>query len=160
MKVTELAKAIGEQIRDNADVLALCREKFGKNHTIAIDVTGKESLREDQAPLFTVVAQGKSRGEEADHRLFDLEVTAIIKSTNTEQVNTVNGVTTIEHEGTEILENLLDFIMNDLRNISTELTFTQKGQSFETVEFDPLFVGVLSLTVSYPVLIGGYEPTI
>lgn len=160
MQTSLLSKRVAEKIRDNADILAMCRDKFGKNHTVQLDVTGKETKRQNDVPLFSVVSEGKGYGEENEDRTFDLQVGCLIASTDTEIVNTVKGVTMVEHEGLAILEDLLDYIMNDLRSISTELTFSEKGQTYDPVEFAPLFLGTLHIGVSYPVLMGGYEPTL
>jgi hypothetical protein len=160
MTAHDIANKIMEQIRDNADVLALCREKFSTNPKIELGMNGRNAPREDDVPGFTIAAAGKSYGEENADRTFEMKIICLISLSDKGKTSTVNGVKTIEHEGSAIMEQLLDLVMDDLRAVSTELTFFEKKQEYEAVENMNLFMGTLDLGVSFPVLIGGYEPTI
>jgi hypothetical protein len=160
MTTSDIARKIFKQIRDNADVLALCREKFNANHRVALGMNGRNAPRKNETPAFTVVAAGKSRGEESPDRTFDIKVICLISLEDTAKERTVNGVITKEYEGSEIMEQLLDLVMADLREVSTAVTFAEKKQEYEAVENTPLFLGILDLGVTIPVLIGGHEPTI
>jgi hypothetical protein len=160
MTATDIARKIFEQIRDNAAVLALCREKFQKNPRVELGMSGRNAPLDQEAPAFTVLPAGKSRGEEANDRTFDIKIICLISLDDKDNEKTVNGVLTREHEGSETMEQLLDLVMDDLRNVSSELTFFEKRQEYEAVENRSFFVGTLDLGVSFPVLIGGYEPTI
>lgn len=66
----------------------------------------------------------------------------------------------INYNGLQKLEILLELAAAEILAISSEIMISELNYSFEPLEYYPLFVGGLDFTVTFPVLIGGYEPTL
>jgi hypothetical protein len=58
------------------------------------------------------------------------------------------------------LEILLDLARTAVAGISNDLFFDDMSFLYDPVEYFPLFAGALTVNLSFPKLIGGFEPTL
>jgi hypothetical protein len=160
LTVKGLAAAMTEALRDDASILAYCQDLYGKAHAVFQGAMGVKAPQEGDFPVFTVIGHAKERGEDELNRIFTFTVDLELEDQVSTEATAANGVKTVVYRGAQTLEELLDLAMEAIRGISTEIFFDDKGFDFEPIEYFPVFVGTLTLTVTVPVLIGGFEPTI
>lgn len=158
----QIGKAIRNAVRDDSAIRSKCQDLFTLNHSVWYGAVGRKGSQKDDDPVYTVIPLGKERGENESEteRIFTFLVGLQIKDSNSTEATTAAGVKTVEFRGPKSLEELLDLAMTAIRAISTELSYDDKTFEYEPPEFFPVFHGTLVLTVTYPILIGGYEPTI
>lgn len=158
----DIGKAIRDAIRDSSAVRAECQSLFSTNHSVYYGATGTRGAPKEDFPTFTVIPWGKDRGEDEGRteRVFTFGVMLEIEDSAKTEDTTGDGVKYVEFRGPKSLEDLLDLAMTAIDAISNEISFDDKTTELEPVERFPVFEGALTLTVTYPILIGGFEPSI
>ncbi len=157
---TAIAEKMLEALRDSADILAKCQELFDKPPMIIKGGTGRLSPEDQDYPAFAILSWAKERGELAEDLDFHFTVGLALKDEIYRDDIDVNGVKTRIYQGEESVEQLLDLAAAEILAISSNFTFKDCATILESVEYFPLFMGALHLTISFPVLVGGYEPTL
>jgi hypothetical protein len=165
-----LQTAITSALAKSVDITAACITAFGGPHRVSAGGTGRQG--QSNFPAFAVAVWSRSAGEGDAERAIELSILLSITddtiTTTTEDVDIAEGedppnVIEVEvdtYNGPEKLEALLELAAAEVLALSPEVTIRDLNYSFEPLEFFPLFVGGLDFTVTFPVLIGGYEPTI
>ena len=157
LTLDKIGRAMRDAIRDSVPILSYCQSLYNTTPTIAYGATGTKLTPED-FPAFSVVPWSKERGEEDEDRIFTFSVILVVTDTTEDEETTAGGVITKTYRGPKLVEDLLDLASDAVRTISTELFFTDKTTEINPVEYYPEIYGELVLTVSFPVLIGGFEP--
>jgi hypothetical protein len=160
LTLNSIGQAIKVALRDSAAILAECDTLFERPHVVFYGASGQETGGPEYFPLFTVVPWGKERGEDEDRRLFTFSLFLELEDTTITDATTGDQVLTREYRGVGSLEDLLDLALAEILNISPDLFLEGVSFSFNPIEFFPVMVGEISLTISFPVLIGGFEPTV
>jgi len=155
-----IGQAIKVALRDSAAILAECDTLFDRPHAVFFGASGQEAAGPEYFPVFTVVPWGKERGEDEDRRLFTFSLVLELEDATITDATTGDGVLTREFRGAATLETLLDLALTEILNISPDLFLEGLSFSFNPVEFFPVMVGEISLVISFPALIGGFEPTL
>ena len=164
---TALAEALAESI----DITAQCLTYFNLTHTVSSGGSGRQGAAAQ--PSFAVTVWSRSAGEDDPERIIECSVMLSIVDesiVNTKKTVSIPGEegeepTIVEtgldtYGGPEKLETLLELAAAEVLSLSAEIIIADLTYSFEPLEYFPLFVGGLDFTVTYPVLIGGYEPTL
>jgi len=160
LTIDDIGIAVRDAIRDSTAILNFCTTNFSKTHSVYYGSTGSKSPPPEDHPAFGVVPWAKERGEDEENRIFTISVMLYITDETRDSAQTGSGVIYITYRGLEKLEDLLDLAMTAIKGISSELFFDDKTWEFDPMEHFPMFVGELTLTVTFPILIGGFEPTI
>lgn len=164
--------AILTAIAASADIITKCLEYYDAAPEFIAGGSGRHGA--DSSPAFIVLPLSRSAGEDDERRSFQFSIlltvsddnftsetrTVIIEEGEEDEPDVTQDVIVENFAGPDRLEELLEYVVEALLSISNELTIESLDYSFEPLEFFPLFVGGLDFTVSYPRLIGGYEPTI
>jgi hypothetical protein len=158
--VKNLGAAIVVALRDSTTIQSKCQEYFYKAHTVMYGSTGDKSPSVDEMPAFAVIPWGKDRGEDDRDRVFRFTIVLTMEDETVTSATSERGVDTKIYRGTDILEELLDLAHTAIRSMNTELFYNDLGWEFEPIEYFPLFVGQVIIEISYPVLIGQYEPSV
>jgi hypothetical protein len=164
-----LQTAVTSALAKSAAIAAACVSYFGEPQQVSAGGTGRQGQTE--APAFSVVVWSRTAGEDDAERAVELSILlSISDSTITGTTENVDigthetpNVVVVEvdtYGGPAKLETLLALAAAEVLAISSEIIIIDLNYSFEPLEFYPLFVGGLDFTVTVPVLIGGYEPTI
>jgi len=156
----DIGEAIYNALGNSTAILSKCDSLFGAIPTIYYGSTGRKAPPPEDFPAFVVISWGKERGEDESNRIFNFTVGLTVHDENLTIETNEYGVKMVKYRGPKSLEELLDLAMTEIRGISNELYFDDKNFDFEPIEYFPLFYGELTLTISYPILIGGYEPTL
>jgi hypothetical protein len=159
LTISAIGQAIKEALRDSAAILAACNDRFGKAHTVFYGASGQESPGSDEFPAFTIVPWGKAKGEEEERRLFNFSIFLELADTMVTESES-SGVVCQDYRGPESLETLLELALTEILGISEELGTDELSFAFNPIEYFPVMVGELTMTLSFPSLIGGFEPTI
>jgi hypothetical protein len=147
-----------EVLRDSQDILDKSNTLYFQPHTVFYGSTGIKAPEVADMPALAVIPWGKERGEDDENRVFTFSVMLTLHDETVNTATTEKGVKVKTFRGASTLETFLDLAMTAIRNMSTEMYYNDKGFEYQPIEFFPLFMGELILTVSFPVLIGGYEP--
>ncbi|MCL4502485.1 MAG: hypothetical protein M1438_11630 [Deltaproteobacteria bacterium] len=159
LTLTAINQKIFEALRDAAALKAECQARFGKLPAVFSGFTGEMAPMPEKMPYFQLFPAVKQRGEEEDKLLFTVSLELALQDSAVTEA-TVDGVYTAMYRGPASLEALLDLAMAAIQEISPDLEFDQEHSFYDPLEYYPLFVGVLTLTISFPNLIGGFEPTL
>lgn len=160
LTVKTLGARIVTALRDNAAILSKCTELYYRAHTVSYGSTGDKAPSVDEMPAIAVVPWGKERGEDDRDRIYRFSIVVTLEDDTVTTTTTEKGVVVKTYRGADTLEELLDLAHTAIKAISTELFYNDLGFELEPIEYYPLFVGQLMMEVSYPVLIGQYEPTL
>lgn len=167
-----IKNAILDALSESADLISACLDYYDTAPVFVGGGSGRQGA--DQAPSVTVLAWSRTAGEDDERRSFDLSVllsvtdetittttkTVILEEGENEEPDVTEEVTIENFAGPDRLEELLEIAAAEIVAISNEITVDSLDYSFEPLEFYPLFIGGLDITISYPVLIGGFEPTL
>ena len=161
LSCSTLGLAIAGAIAEDTDIISACQTLWTKNHTVYYGSSGREGPPIEDFPAFQVLPWGKDTSESADDRSFTMVILLAIEDTSITTTDADEETAkTVVHRGPTTLETLLDLAVAAARAISNEIFFSFEEQEYEVQEFFPIFLGQVALTITYPVLIGGYEPTI
>ena len=160
LTATAIAQKVLEALRDSADILDECQDRFGKAHSVFSGFTGEEAPGSEYQPYFQIYPAIRTEGEEEDKFSFTLSLELGLQDSTLTEATSADGVYTAIYRGPESLEVLLNLARDAIRGISAELEIDQEQSLYDPLEFYPLFVGILTLTITFPKLIGGYEPTL
>jgi hypothetical protein len=155
-----IATGIFEALRDDAAILAECLDRFGVPHLVCLGLSGEDGPAPDECPVFEVIPWNKERGLNPDNIPFICSVNVFIRDAAREYETTSDGVRTIVNQGPESLEVLMDLAETAIRAALTDLDFDDLSFDYDAITFFPLFAGALNMTVSFPKLIGSFEPTL
>ncbi len=156
-----IAGKILEALRDSAAILAKCRELFDKPQAIFSGYTGEQAPGPEYLPCFQIYPAIKVDGEDQDHLSFTVSLELSLEDTEkTEATVEETGVYTAAYRGPQSLEELLDLAVAAIREISEQLFIDEENSLYDPLEFFPLFVGVLTLTINIPKTAGGFDPTL
>lgn len=155
-----IATAIFEALRDSADILDECRNRFDIPHLVCRSLSGEAGPAPEDCPVLEVIAWNKERGNGPDNWLFAFSVNIYLRDSEREYDTTTTGVRTIVNRGEESLEVIMDLAETAIRAVLAELDFEDLSFDYDAITFYPLFAGALNINVSSPKLIGGYTPTL
>jgi hypothetical protein len=152
-----IAAAIVEALRADSNIMAKCLDYYGRTPAVYRSASGPKAPENEYFPAFTVLAWGKTAGENDPVKEWDLSVMLELNEANEEVGSEADNR---DYLGADRLEELLDLVLAAIRGVSEELFLSRIDFSYEPVEFFPVFVGVLAFTVSFPAVMGGYEPSL
>jgi hypothetical protein len=155
-----VAEKIFEALRDSDDLLDKCQELYGKAHLVCLGLSGEDGPQPEECPVFEVIAWNKERGENQENWPLAFSVNIFLYDDNREFSTTTSGVRTLVNQGAGALETIMDLAQAAITAISAELTFDDLSFDYDAVIFFPLFAGALQVNISFPKLIGGFEPTL
>jgi hypothetical protein len=155
-----ISQKIFEALRDSDAILDLCQDLFSKPHTVCLGLSGADGPPPEECPVFEVIAWTKERGEGQDNWPFLFSVNLYLEDNEITREITMTGVKTLSYRGTQSLEILLDLARTAVAGISNDLFFDDMSFLYDPVEYFPLFAGALTVNLSFPKLIGGFEPTL
>ncbi len=156
----DLADKICDAIAESEAIVNKCTALFSKTPKVFRGWSGRTSSQPDAEPIFAVFPLEKEVGEDKSEHNFQMVVQLTVTDESCESETNALGVVVTKYRGPKSLEELLDLAMTEIRALSTELYFNAKRYEYQPIEYFPIFYGELTLTVSYPILIGGYEPTL
>lgn len=160
LTLTALVAAMAEAIGASDEIVAQCLSLYSTAPTVHVGASGYQAPETSEFPAFTVLGWSKDKSETEMRRSYDLTVGLVLHDETVSTETSVDGVVTKTYRGAATLETLLDLAMTAIRDISEEIFFDQKTMDLEPIEFFPLFVGELNLTVGFDALIGGAEPSL
>jgi len=160
LTVKQIGAKIVQVLRDSTGIFNKCNELYYRPHTVSYGSTGSKTPGVDEMPSFAVVPSGKERGEDDTDRVFRFSIVVTLEDETVTESTTENGVVVKTYRGSDTLEELLDLAHTAIRAMSNEMYYNDLGFEFEPIEYYPLFVGQMLMQISYPVLIGQYEPTL
>jgi hypothetical protein len=155
-----IATAIFEALRDDVALLEECQGRFDMPHLVCLGLSGEDGPAPDECPVFEVIAWNKERGIAPESRPFVCSVNIFLRDESREYDTTDTGVRTIVNRGPQSLEVLMDLAETAIRTALADLDFDDLSFDYDAITFYPLFAGALNMTVSFPKLIGGFEPTL
>lgn len=155
MTLTTLCTAIRDALAASSALSAKCSELYGAAPVIIYGSDRADPPATASAPALVIMPEGKSRGENEAVRTYMLTVGLAVTQETREGTG---GVT--EYQCISDMEAILDIVAREVRNLSPELTLEGEEYAFDAVEYYPQARATLSLVVTVPVLIGGYEPTL
>jgi len=155
-----IARKIFETLRDSAAIRAKAEELYGKPHSVYLGFSGSKAPAPENYPAFEIVSWNKERGQNRDSYSFTFSLLLSLEDALLEDGITTAGIYTEVHQGPEAAEELLDMALTAIRGMGADLDFDDLSFDYDPIEYFPLFVGVLTLTITFPALIGGFEPTL
>ncbi len=155
-----IATEIFEALRDSEALLAACQELFDKPQTVCLGLSGEDSPPEEDCPVFEVIAWNKERGQSPDAWPWAFSVNVFLADATKEREITASGVKTIVNRGPQSLEAIMNLAETAILAALADLDFDDISFDYDALTFFPLFAGALNLTISFPKLIGGFEPTL
>lgn len=164
--------AVVSAISVSAELISKCLDYYDAAPVFISGGSGRQGA--DSVPALAVLMWSRTAGEDDERRSFELSVllsvtdetitttteTVVLEEGEGEDPDVTQDVTIETYAGPDRLEELLEYVAAALLTISSEITIGDLTYSFEPLEYYPLFVGGIDFTVSYPRLLGGYEPTI
>jgi hypothetical protein len=156
----EIGNKMVEVLRDSQTILDTSNTLYFKPHTVFYGSTGIKAPDVADMPALAVIPWGKERGEDDENRVFTFSIMVTLHDENVTTATTEKGVKVKTYRGASTLEQYMDESMTAIRAMNTEMFYNDKGFEYQPIEYFPLFMGELILTVSFPVLIGGYEPSL
>jgi len=161
--------ALSDALLNSVEIAAQCLEYFGTGHSVSAGGSGRQGNTE--APSFAVLVWSRTAGEDDPERVIEASILLTITDatfiTKTEPMSIPGevgedpsevDVELVTYGGPEKLETLLELAAAEILSLSSEIMISELSYNFEPLEYFPLFVGGIDFTVTYPVLIGGYEP--
>lgn len=152
-------KAIGHAIKDaliaSSALSAKCLDLYDKDATIVYISDKLNPQQVSSYPLIVVMPESRSDGQTRGRVTFTLQLGFAVEQTERTDLDEI-----VHYQGVDDLEDLMDIAKDIVEAISTELTVDGFDYVFDAVEYYPRAVGTLALEISYPKLIGGYEPTL
>lgn len=155
-----IATAMFEALRDDAAILAECQSRFSTPHLVCLGLSGGGDPDPEDCPIFEVITWNKERGLAPETWPFVFSVNIFLHDLSREYETTTSGVRTIVNQGPQSLEVLMDLAEAAIRAAMTDLDFDDLSFDYDEITYFPLFAGVLNMTVSFPKLIGGFQPTL
>lgn len=155
-----IAQKIFVALRDSAAILAASQSLYSKAHTVCLGLSGVEAPPPEDCPQFEVISWAKERGEAQNNVPLMFSIILSLEDSVITRATTLSGVKTIVYRGPQSLEILLDLVKAALVGISGDLFFDDLSYLYDPVEYFPLFTGILTVNLSFPKLIGGFEPTL
>lgn len=156
----DILASAADAIAGDEQIIAKCLDLYGRAATVHVGAAGYQAAESSDYPAFTLLGLTKERTETEPRRVYEITVGLALHDENYATETTVDGVSIKTYRGAATLEDLLDLAMAAIKNISEDLFFDIEIYDFEPVEFYPLFVGEISLTVGFEVFLGGEEPTL
>lgn len=149
--------AITTALRADAAIIAKCQDWYGTDPAVYGSATGNMGPETEIFPALTVAFWGKEAGDDQPVKTWDLSIMCEVSDDSTAAGG---DIANLDYVGADRVEELLDLALAVVRGISAELFISNISYSFEPIEFFPIFVGVLAFTVSFPSVMGGYEPSL
>jgi len=156
----QIAQKIFEALRDSAEILAECEDLFDTPHTVCLGLSGEDGPEPEQCPVFEVISWNKERGMAPENWPWAFSVNLFLRDEERTEATTGSGVQTIINRGPESLEALMDLAETAITAALGDLDFDDLSFAYDAVTYWPLFAGALNITVSFPKLGGGYQPTL
>jgi hypothetical protein len=156
----DIARKIFETLRDSEALRTKCEELFNKAHSVYLGFSGSQAPPPERRPALEIISWNQERGETQDKVTFVFSVLLSLDDEVLEDEVTCPGVFTQVHQGPEAAEDILLLVLQAIRGMSADLDYDEMSLEFDAVEYFPIFTAVLTLTIAFPVLAGGYEPTL
>lgn len=150
INVNDILDLFSSKLAATAALDAWCQEKFGKDATIFVGVDLREPPGKAHAPFIVLQPGPAQEGDEVSTFSYQVTVDWCIvaeTSTVTGNVRKVDGLALSDELGRIILE--------ALRPASPNVTLSAWNYTIEQIEFFPMIMAGLDLTLNVPHLIGG-----
>jgi hypothetical protein len=155
-----LGRKIFAALRDSTAIRAECESRFDRLHSVFYGASGGESPGSEVYPVFVIVPWEKDRGDMADRRTFAYSI--FLELEDDEVLDDTSGARafTRDYRLPQSLEVLLDLARGAVEDLADDLELDELLLGLNSMEYFPVGLGELSLTCSFPALIGGFEPTL
>lgn len=150
INVNDILELFGTKIAASTAIDTWCQTTFGKDLTVFIGVDTREPPGKAHAPFVVLQPGPAQEGDEVSTFSYQVTVDWCLVdegATVTGNVHRIDGLEKIDVLGRMILE--------ELRPASANVTLSAWNYTVEQVEFFPMIMAGLDLTLNVPHLIGG-----
>lgn len=148
--LTAILSLYATKLAESAELEAWCQLHFGKSATIFVGVDTREPPGSANVPFVVLQPGAEAAGDEVAEFSYLVTVDWCVLAetvTTAGAIKTMDGLTRVDEMGRLILE--------ALRDASDNVTLSSWNYTIEQVEFFPMVMAGLDITLNVPHILGG-----
>jgi hypothetical protein len=150
INVNDILELFATKLAASTALDAWCQTNFGKDLTIFLGVDVREPPGKAFAPFVVLQPGPAQEGDEVSMFSYQVTVDWCIVQEETTVTGNVRRI-----KGLELCDDMGRLILDELRPASVNVTLSTWNYTVEQVEFFPMIMAGLDLTLNVPHLIGG-----